>query len=104
MRNLYYSDPDLLWRDNLTDHASYSVTERQLLDIWREVLDCDNCSLDQDFMDLGGDSLAAVMCISRVRRLFDCEFTIEDLFSGSATIRLLAAQIDQGNDAEGTPT
>ena len=72
-----------------------SGTEERLLVIWRDVLQNDAIKTDQDFVDLGGDSLAAMMCISRVRAAFGTELELEDFFYDEATISRQAAIIEK---------
>ena len=43
-----------------------TALERKLLRVWQEVLEIDRISIEDDFHDLGGDSLAAVMMLTSV--------------------------------------
>lgn len=69
-------------------------TEQKLLEIWQSVLETPSIELDDDFLELGGDSLSAMMCISRVRKIFNYDLGIEEFFLDSATIRRFALIID----------
>jgi acyl carrier protein len=80
---------------NLPD--AVTETELKLVDIWQAVLGITAIRVTDEFLDLGGDSLSAMMCISRVRREFDCELTIEDFFLDDATIARFASLIDSVN-------
>jgi acyl carrier protein len=69
-------------------------TELKLLEIWQAVLEPPSIGLDDDFLELGGDSISAVMCISRIRKLFGYDLEIDDFFLDGATIRRFARSID----------
>ncbi|HEY4972798.1 MAG TPA: AMP-binding protein, partial [Steroidobacteraceae bacterium] len=60
--------------------AARTQTENAVADIWREVLGVERISVLDNFMTLGGDSLQAIMMLSRLRQLLDVEVTLESLF------------------------
>jgi acyl carrier protein len=70
-------------------------TERKMMLIWMNVLDNPNIGPNDNFMDLGGDSLSAMMCMSRIQKTFDVELSIESFFMDDATVSKLATLIDQ---------
>jgi amino acid adenylation domain-containing protein len=73
--------------------ASNSI-EATLADIWREVLGLETVSVDTDFFEQGGHSLAAIQVLSRIQYAFNVDVPTEMLFE-SSTIELLAADIAQ---------
>lgn len=78
---------------------SLTRTEQQVLEIWSDVLQlrkpfAENC-IHTTFFDLGGDSLAAMLCVSRIRDAFGVAFTFEDLLLSDATVITLASTVDQ---------
>jgi acyl carrier protein len=75
--------------------SSRTDTEERLAALWRDVLKTDAIGPDDVFIDLGGDSLAAMLCISEIRRSFGVELTIEDFFYDQATISGLALIIER---------
>lgn len=86
----------------LPDRAGYGVyispateTEKKLAAIWAEVLrmDADTISTRNSFMQLGGNSLLAIQVASKIRREFDVELKLVDLFKKN-TILLQANFID----------
>jgi len=81
----------------VTSHP-LSATETALLEIWKDVLEIPVIGTNDEFLDLGGDSLAAMMCISRVRRTLDYELMVEDFFADHATIATFASAIDADKD------
>jgi acyl carrier protein len=82
------------------EQEAINLVEQQVLEIFQTVLGHGSIGLDDDFLDAGGDSLAAMRCISRIRTVFGVEPTIEDFFMGDATVRSIAAQIKNDNDAQ----
>jgi acyl carrier protein len=68
--------------------------ERRLAKIWAETLGTDPASTDSDFFDLGGHSLLAVQLMSRVRKEFDVELSLELVYSGVFTVTALAEAIE----------
>jgi acyl carrier protein len=70
-------------------------TEQKVKAIWQEALKTPTISNEARFLDLGGDSLAAMLCISQMRELLNVEFTIEDFFMDDSTISGFAKIIDE---------
>jgi acyl-CoA synthetase (AMP-forming)/AMP-acid ligase II len=65
--------------------------EEQLRRIWREVLDLDGVSLDDDYFMLGGDSLRAVTIINKLKAI-GVELTMMDLIRHRSIRRICAAK------------
>jgi acyl carrier protein len=76
-------------------HSDNEETEAILAKIWAEVLDTNSVDINTDFLELGGDSLSVVLCISRVRTTLGFELAFEDFFFGQATITKFASVIRQ---------
>lgn len=72
--------------------------EHDLAALWRELLGVDAVGVDDDFVELGGDSLLSVRLLQQIRRL-GYETALDDLLA-SPTIRGLAATLRPG---AGTP-
>jgi len=72
-----------------------SQTEERVRAIWKSVLDSPDLGLHDNFLNLGGDSLSAMLCISRLRAEFGIEMTIEDFFFDQATVSNFAVIIDR---------
>lgn len=68
--------------------------EKQLADIWAEVLDLAEVGIHDNFFDLGGHSLAAFQVISRVNNWFQLELPAHSLFQ-SPTVAEMALIITQ---------
>ena len=67
--------------------------EIRLASIWEEVLKVNSVQLDDDFFDLGGQSLLAVQMMTRAREAFGCELPLTLLF-GSPRLGDLAKVIE----------
>ena len=73
--------------------ASPSETERILLQIWSEVLNIGDVGIHDDFLGLGGDSLAATRCINRVSTAFGVELGLDLFLLDSVSIAQIATEI-----------
>jgi len=68
--------------------------EKELEQIWRDVLELDQIGMDDDFIELGGDSLTATRIISRVIAKFRIRIPLRTLFQTS-TVAEMARAISQ---------
>ena len=78
-----------------TSEDSATVLERKVLDIWRTVFGKDSVGLDDDFFDLGGDSLLAVCCVEEVEQSLGQALPINALFEYPTVRTLSRALTDQ---------
>ncbi|MDP9024602.1 MAG: phosphopantetheine-binding protein, partial [Candidatus Eremiobacteraeota bacterium] len=76
--------------------SSLTETERELANIWKDLLKISSVKADDRFFELGGHSLLAVLLISRVREAFGVELAIDDVYSGSLTLHELGAKVEAG--------
>ncbi len=60
------SDPEKQAATAGTEQGRGSALANRLLDLWQEVLEVDRIGVEDDFFDLGGDSLKALTFISRL--------------------------------------
>lgn len=72
-----------------------NAIEQNVTTIWKEVLELPEISKEIHFNDLGGDSLAAMACIARMRKLWNIELTIEDFFLEDSTIVGFTKMVNQ---------
>jgi acyl carrier protein len=78
--------------------------QEDLLGILRNVLGVAKAGLDDDFLDLGGDSLGATRFIAQVRAALGCSLGYVELFD-HATVRSLAGLlIDRVSWPPGPPS
>lgn len=73
--------------------SAHPETEGSLLQIWSEVLNTNQIGIHDDFLGLGGDSLAAMRCINRIIATFGVEVPLELFLLESATIAQVASEI-----------
>lgn len=63
----------------LERHATSTPRRREIVEdlreIWCEVMDLDHLDVDDEFLDIGGTSIAAIQIASRVRKLFALEIS-----------------------------
>src|ERR1700731_2380338 len=64
-------------------------TSRQLTRIWQELLGVESIGLDQNYFDLGGDSVLAVHLFAQIEKAFKVKLPLATLFE-APTIRELA--------------
>lgn len=99
------SEPGKSGPDSPGAPLSGTALEQGIAAIWREVLDLSSVGLEQNFFDVGGNSVNLVEIHSRLQRLLERQFSITELFAHS-TIRALAAHFapPAGGPATATPT
>jgi pimeloyl-ACP methyl ester carboxylesterase len=85
--------PDSLPEIN-TDELT--LTELRLLPLWRGALPVKHFGRDDNFFDLGGDSLSAVQFITRLNAQFKVSITPAIIYN-HPSLRQLAAYIDAGS-------
>ena len=68
-------------------------TEKQVAQVWKEVLGHDVEDIDEDFFRLGGHSLTAVRLIAALKACFGIGLTLTAMLSGP-TIRRLSEQLE----------
>jgi amino acid adenylation domain-containing protein len=74
--------------------APHDEVERQLVEIWEELMDSCPISIWSDFFDLGGHSLLAIRLFNRIEEIFGQKLPLATLFQ-SPTIAQLADVIRQ---------
>jgi acyl carrier protein len=75
-----------------------SELERTLIQLWQRILKVPEVGLDQNFFDLGGDSLLLVAVHSNLQKALQIQVPITDLFEFS-TIRKLAQRLSRPKSA-----
>ncbi|MFY9528962.1 MAG: amino acid adenylation domain-containing protein [Candidatus Acidiferrales bacterium] len=68
--------------------------QKELAQIWSEVLGIDTIALDDNFFDLGGHSLAAVQITFKIRRNFGVDFPLQALLQAPA-LRAQAQRLEE---------
>jgi amino acid adenylation domain-containing protein/FkbH-like protein len=70
-----------------------SATQKQIANIWHEVLRINDPGVDENFFEVGGDSLQAIQVISRIQEQFRMRLPVTSMFE-APTVRELANGID----------
>ncbi|MGB3189381.1 MAG: phosphopantetheine-binding protein, partial [Limnoraphis sp.] len=73
--------------------APRTPIEQDLARIWEDLLEVHPISIDDNFFEIGGDSLLATRFISRVKQIFQIELTLRDFFE-EPTINTVAEYIE----------
>ena len=81
--------------------APRTPLETRLAEIWSEVLGLPEVGVDDDFFALGGHSLLATQAVSRVRRDFEVELTLQTFFK-SPTVAELAKTVEEHQHGAGS--
>lgn len=82
---------DAVRSQTLTSRAIH----QQLEAIWKEVLELEAVPDDARFLDLGGDSVLAMLCISRMRTRLKVELSIESFLTKDSTLAGFARVIEE---------
>ncbi len=69
--------------------APVTAEQQELVRIWRDFSGLALVGIEDDFFELGGDSLKAILVINSIRQAFGTELSMNDLFA-NPTIRRLA--------------
>jgi acyl-CoA synthetase (AMP-forming)/AMP-acid ligase II/NAD(P)-dependent dehydrogenase (short-subunit alcohol dehydrogenase family)/acyl carrier protein len=70
-------------------------TEAQVARVWREVLNISRVGIDQTFFELGGDSLAAIQMINRLRERLGVTLSVRALFEAPTVSQLSALLVEK---------
>jgi len=73
--------------------AAQTDSQKQMITVWQEVLAIPQIGIDDNFYDLGGDSLIAIKVLSRLRDVFAVELSVNDLFE-RPTVKQLCERLE----------
>ena len=75
-----------------------SELDRTLVELWRRILRLERVGLDDNFFDIGGDSLLLVAVHSNLQKMLQMEIAVTDLFEFT-TIRTLGRHLSEKKPA-----
>jgi amino acid adenylation domain-containing protein len=81
------------------ENADATGTEKTVSELWKRVLRLETVGLDENFFDVGGDSLAIIALHSNLQKTLEIEIPVTDLFEFT-TIRTLARHLEAKNTPE----
>jgi acyl carrier protein len=79
--------------------APRTAVERQLAEIFQEILEVERVGVTDTFFELSGFSLLATQLAARIRETFELELSLRDVFE-SPTVEALAQRVMQAREAE----
>ncbi len=85
--------------DERAHRAPRNDTERILAEAFAEVLELDRVGIDEDFFDLGGNSLRAIRLVGLIRAELKQEVSIRRLFAARTVIGLSDMWKDLGRSS-----
>jgi fengycin family lipopeptide synthetase D len=88
-----------LWDERMKERTAASPAnprEEQLLTLWKQVLGLKHIGTEDDFFELGGDSLKAALLLHQVQKQFDVEVPVKHLYQVS-TIKKLADYMEHAD-------
>ncbi|MFI6532779.1 amino acid adenylation domain-containing protein [Nonomuraea sp. NPDC050547] len=94
--------PDRASRSAAYDEPA-TEAERDLADIWASVLRCERVGANDNYFELGGDSLTGMELIAAIGIGFGVELALSVLFE-APTVRELCRAIDRERDGDGGRT
>ncbi|MEM6685923.1 MAG: D-alanine--poly(phosphoribitol) ligase subunit DltA, partial [Bacteroidota bacterium] len=70
---------------HITTNSQYvapeTPTEKDLVEIWKHILDTPKIGIHDDFFELGGHSLKALKLLSEIRKTFNVNLSLEKIFN-----------------------
>lgn len=76
--------------------SSTEAIQKEMIEIWKKVLDIEHINKDDKFLELGGNSLKAIELELRISMEFEVEINIENMFN-NFTVRKLSEYIESSN-------
>ncbi len=74
--------------------AARNVLEERLVEIWKEILGAEEIGVNDNFFDLGGQSIKAIKVVMKVQKEFKVSLNLQELFQ-NPTIDFIANRINE---------
>lgn len=95
-------DPDFTQVFHQDFAAPRTETEEKLVRLWCQVLRLEKVGIDDNFFNIGGDSLSAISLIVQIHKAFQVELSVRDVFA-LKTIRQLAGHLERTDGSRFKP-
>lgn len=92
--------PTSSYCNNISMLGAEGKLERQLMDIWQQILEHEIITVMDNFFDVGGNSLLAIMLVAEINKQFKTEMSVVKFFQ-FPTIRSFALFMDSENEISG---
>jgi len=86
--------PEMPVRDAAVSRTVLSPTESAIMETWKNVLGFGDFDINDNYIEIGGNSLTAIIIINRIKSILNVKLSIKD-FLGNPTIKLLAKLVKQ---------
>lgn len=70
------------------------VTLEEIKEIWRQVLGTEEINNDDNFYDIGGNSLLLLMILNEISKTYGCDLPTSDVYQYD-TVRKMAACLEK---------
>ena len=67
-------------RPSTNEEVAWDDTASQLARIWEKLLGIESVGLDEDYFDLGGDSVLIIQLFSQIERVFNIKLPVGTIF------------------------
>ncbi len=78
-----------------------TATQQRIAEIWEELLRCTHVGRNDDFFELGGDSLVAIQLMAKLEQEFHIAVTVKGILE-NPVLEQLAAFVDSGSQLTAT--
>lgn len=80
-----------------SDQSQWTTCEQEVADLWKEILGVKKFTKTDNFVKIGGDSLAAVQLVNKIVQKYRIEFMISDFYE-NLTVEKLAQFIERAKE------
>lgn len=86
---------------DVEDRTAWTQMEQEVAALWEQVLHVESFGREEEFVRIGGNSLAAVQLVNQMTQKYQIEFMIQDFYR-NATVKKLAAFLEEAMAEEET--
>jgi yersiniabactin nonribosomal peptide synthetase len=95
-------------RKSLLSHVEYNQTglkkmvnpeneaEFFVQTLWKDLLQVEDISVEDNFFEIGGDSLLAIQCMNRLTKELMVDVSLQDIFSADSLRALAKTLLEKG--------